>query len=229
MSSNYVELVLKGKGNEGEIIKSFYRDLPEAITGYSCAELRTADNYLFDIIYRTSVDDIVDILGFSETDVNLITCANIPQFSCLETMDSIIDIVDANPGTNYSNIGYFFNKSGNETSWSKYGENHYKLTAALGLVDSSINRKVTHLGLNFRDLSDNVRENVRVKLFLRIPIVLMIMKYGRDNKLNVSNVLANYLSASTVQRRLPNVKKLVYKLLEVSSHEYEYLNNIVWK
>lgn len=228
MSSNYVELALAGS-SEADVLKNFYGGVPENITGYSDTDLKRADNILFDIIYKTSVDDIVDILKFEAKDRSLITSANIPQFSSLDVMDSIIDIVDANPGTKFSNIGYYFNKSGNETSWSKYGENHYKITAALGLVDASLKRTVTHLGLNFRELSDKVKEDVRVKLFLRIPIVLMIMKMARDKELNVTAVMAVSLSPSTVTRRRSNVRKLVEKLLALSLREGDYLKNIVWK
>lgn len=228
MSSNYVALALEGS-SEAEILKNFYSITPESIHGYSATEMKRADNILFDILHNTTVDDIVDILNFVEIDSRLITPANIPQFSSLDVIDSIIDIVDANPGTKYANIGYYFNKDGNETSWSKYGENHYKITAALGLVDASLKRSVTHLGLSFRELPDKVKEDVRIKLFLRIPIILMIMKVAKDKELNVSAVMAASLSPSTVTRRRPNIKRLVDKLLALSLYKGNYLKNIVWK
>ena len=229
MKNDYISLMQKNTA-PAEVIKSFFYANPEDVEqDYSDEDLKTADKEIFAIIHGTGVDALVDILNWQPSDESRITTMNIPQFSSLDVMDEILSIVATNPDEKYANIGYYFNKSGNEGSWAKYGENHYKITAALGLVYSSQYRRVNHLGKDFLPLDRDIKEDIRAKLFLRIPIILAIMTIARERPINVTAFMSHWLSLSTVERRRSNVKKLITKLVALSDMQEIYQKNILWK
>lgn len=227
---DYVNILLNGNYSVEDVFNAFFNSKPEnAGKNYSDNDKLLADTMLFELLGNSSVDDIVSILGFDTTYEEKIGSSNVPQYSSLDSIEGIVNVVDANPGGSYVDIGYYFNKDGNHASWAKYGENHYKLTAYLGLVTSSGDKTVTHLGQVYMKLTDRTKADIKTKLFLRVPIIRMIMYYGKQKFINVTDIMMSCLSKSTTQRRLPNVKRMILMLIEESKYQGVYLKNIAWK
>ncbi|ORT99295.1 hypothetical protein D081_2024 [Anaerovibrio sp. JC8] len=227
---DYINILLSGCYSKDDVFKAFFFNYPEkAGKNFSENDRILADTMLVELLESSSVDEIVSILNLDTTYEEKIESSNVPQYSSLDSIEGIINIVDANPGGTYVDIGYYFNKDGNHTSWSKYGENHYKLTAHLGLVTSSGDKAVTHLGQIFMKLPDRTKADIKTKLFLRVPIVRLVMNYGKQKHINVTDIMMRCLSESTTQRRLPNVKRMILMLIEKSNYKGNYLKNIAWK
>lgn len=227
--NNYVSLITNDLVSDAIILKSFYNCCPENIIGFTSDELELANKRLFDIIYYTSVDKIISILGFGKNDEALINSSNIPQYSSLDIFDDLLEIVETNPNGSYADFGYYFNKNGKIGAMTKYGENHYKLIAALGLFTINGPHCITHLGKAYMKLSPDIKINIREKLYLRILIVRLIMNYALLSEIHVYQVLSRYLSVSTMIRRRPNVRRLVEAITNMSSNKIKYDNNIIWK
>lgn len=91
----------------------------------------------------------------------------------------------------------------------KYGENHGKTAAQLGLLSMNSKREFlpSRLGLKFYALGKKQKEELMPKLCLYIPIIQNFFVLGQDE-----NVLDGYfaiLSESTQKRRRPNIKRLI--------------------
>lgn len=234
--TNYIKKLLTPSESNEEIIRSFFlhphsRDQKK---GYSNDELFCAANRLFNILTTTSTEDILDVIEKYQDEIQPITTGSIPQFSELTDADRIPDIVLSNPDCKYKLIGYFFNKEAADYSNQKYGENHYKLAAQLGLCEYADKKAkdgitaVSFLGTVYKDLPLSVRNELRPKLCLQVPFIQHIMIEARHGKVDAMAELQSMLTPSTSVRRRSSIQQMMHAIEETLSSDRYIMNNIKW-
>ncbi len=107
----------------------------------------------------------------------------------------------------------------NIVAYRKYGENHGKMAACLGLVQV-VERSylLSALGCVFPTFSIAERERLIVRLLLRTPLISCLLR-SKDQKINLRNVLC-VLSDSTYLRRSSNIRSMLTLLS--NSKEYNF-------
>ena len=125
----------------------------------------------------------------------------------------------------------FFNKDGKPTAQWKYGENHYKAAALLGLVTSETPFETTYLGKKYMDLSDEMIEKVRPRLCLRVPIIEVYLIEGRKGYFDGMKKLRDLLTEATAVRRRSSIKQMLNQVLSTMplTSRDQIIENISWK
>lgn len=235
MSDYIYELLEKTTKNE-EIIRLFYLHQlsREQKKKYSTTALKEAGNRLISIIESTPTEDILDVIEVHKEEIQNITTGSIPQFSELEDADKIPDIVISNPNCKYKLIGYFFNKDAAEHSNQKYGENHYKLAAQLGLCEYADKHaedgitKVSFLGLLYKDLPKERRDSIRPKLCLLVPFIQHILVEARHGEVNAMDELETLLTHVTAVRRRSSLQQMMHAIENTLTADKYIMDNIDW-
>ena len=74
---------------------------------------------------------------------------NIPQFSNIDDLNGVLDIVYSTDNITFEDIGYYFYPESKLHAQWKYGENHYKMAALLGLTSWDKPYRVTDFGVEY--------------------------------------------------------------------------------
>ena len=229
---NYIDKLLEEKIYPNEIVRLFYLFpmTKQELLSYG-EQLRTAYSKLIDVLEAVSIETIVDIIEANRDLIGEITPANIPQFSNLMSINDVLDFVDSTDDITFELIGYYINKDAKKGAQVKYGENHYKTAAAMGLVYSEKPFGITELGKQYMRLPKEKQLSLRNKLFLQIPIVQTIIVEAKNHKVAPTDILREYLSESTSIRRRSNVRALVEHACKEANAEFmvEIQNNLEWK
>ena len=156
---------------------------------------------------------------------------NIPQFSNIDDLNGVLDIVYSTDNIAFEDIGYYFYPEFKLHAQWKYGENHYKMAALLGLTSWDKPYRVTDFGVEYMKIPKRERDEIRNKLIWRVPIVQQIMVKSLSNELKPIDVLAQYLALSTARRRHSNVHVMVDLLVDSleTDVKVEITDNIKWK
>ena len=229
---NYIDKILKGT-DRNEIIKLFFL-FPvsqQESSNYTDIQLEQVAKNLFTIIHNTSVEAIIDIIEANKECISDLTSANIPQFSNIELINDVLDVVNSTENITFSDIGYYLNKSASKGAQTKYGENHYKTAALLNLTTFEKPYSITYLGKKYMILDTDTKENIRNKLFLKVPIVQSIAIDARYKKTVPMNILKKYLSESTSIRRRTNVRTMIDYVCKSAGIEFQMKlqKNLDWK
>ena len=162
-------------------------------------------------------------------DTELITAANVPQFSRLESAYKVPEVLCAlDEWLTFEQLGvYLDNTSGKkETANKKYGENHAKLATLLDLADimpaSPLRIVVTPFSVLFTQLSQDEQEAFAARLAFRIPVIRQILVDAAAHEVSVTNYLKPF-SDSTKKRRLPNIRTILGLISNHISSEDEDL------
>lgn len=138
--------------------------------------------------------------------------ADIPQFSCLNDSFAKVPFLVRDCGIDditYLQMGFMLGSGPRKDGADrKYGENHAKTAAQMGLC--SIRQKRIYssfLGLKFTSLPIEKREKLYPKLALFMP--LMFNVFANDAGADYVDESVKILSLSTQKRRLPNVWTLI--------------------
>ena len=95
-----------------------------------------------------------------------------------------------------------------EVADKKYGENHIKTAASMGLCSFSKCRANSNaLGELFIKLSDEERENILPKLCLYIPFIHNYFKNGATDE--IREEMISVLSETTQNRRRSNINTII--------------------
>lgn len=230
---NYIDKLLEDEIYPNEIIKLFFL-FPmsvEELEQYSEEQLSEAIDKLIDILKRTSIENIVNIIEANRDNIAEITPANIPQFSNIDAINDVLDYVDSADEVTYELIGYYINKDAKKGAQTKYGENHYKTAASIGLTTINKPFAITTLGRKYKKLQADEKTALRNKLFLLIPIVQKIIVEAKYKEVQPMNILNLYLSESTSIRRRSNVRTMVEFVYKDADMEFiiEIQKNLDWK
>ena len=230
---NYIDKLLEHEVYPNEIIKLFYMCPVSAETfeQYSKEQLSEAIKKLIDILKGTTIENIVNIIEANRDKIAEITPANIPQFSNIEAINDVLDYVNSTDDVTYELIGYYINKDAKKGAQTKYGENHYKTAASIGLTTVNKPFMVTALGKEYMILPTEDKRAIRNKLFLLVPIVQKIIIDAKYKEVQPMNILKKYLSESTSIRRRSNVRTMVEYVYKDADIEFviEVQNNLDWK
>lgn len=230
---NYIDKLLEETIYPNEIIRLFYLCpvSAETFNSYTKEQLEIVMEKLIDILKKASVENILTILEANREDIAKITPANIPQFSSIESINDVLDYVNSADEVTYELIGYYINKDAKKGAQTKYGENHYKTSASIGLTTIEKPFMVTTLGKKYMTLPTEEKTQIRNKLFLLVPIVQKILIDARYMEVQPMDILNMYLSASTSLRRRSNVRTMVEYVYNDADLEFriEVKKNLDWK
>ncbi len=156
---------------------------------------------------------------------------NIPQFSNIDDLNGVLDIVNSTDNISFEDIGYYFYPDSKLHAQWKYGENHYKMAALLGLTSWDKPYHITDFGIEYMKIPKDERTEIRNKLIWRVPIAQQIIIKSLSGELKPIDVLAQYLALSTARRRHSNVHVMVDILVNSLEKDVKVkiTDNIKWK
>ena len=212
---------------ENDLLKKFYfsQDYFFDLEETDCSKKLIQD------IQECSFEQLFDFIKYHESDIRSLTSLNIPQFSNLQVIDKVLEVVSASEHLNYELIGYYLNKDTTVVAQRKYGENHYKLVALMGLATLDGQLKITSIGREYVSLPEFEKKTIRDKLFLRIPTIQLFLIKAAKGKICGNDLLSPILKESTINRRRTNINKIIACVIEHFPREERLLieNNIMWK
>lgn len=230
---SYIDEILNESIYQNEIIKLFYLSpvSNEELKVYTDEQLNIVAGKIVDILKAISIDNIISIIEANKAEIAEITPANIPQFSNINSINDVLDVVESSDEITFELIGYYINKNASKGAQIKYGENHYKTAAAIGLTTLNKPFHVTALGKKYMSLSWEDKISIRNKLFLLVPIVQKIIIDAKYRTVHPLDVLRLYLSESTSIRRRSNVRTMVEYVYKDADMELllEIKKNLDWK
>lgn len=135
-----------------------------------------------------SIEEIINTIDTAETPV--FSTDNIPQFGSVVSLARVPQYVlqEGVSGLNYAQLGFRLKNDvyARMDANIKYGENHGKGAALLGLICLCKKRfypSVLTTGFCRLD-DDKIRNDVIIRLFFRIPIVQTILKEAKTHRIN---------------------------------------------
>lgn len=230
---SYIDEILNESIYQNEIIKLFYLSpvSNEELKVYTDEQLNIVAEKIVDILKAISIDNIISIIEANKAEIAEITPANIPQFSNINSINDVLDVVESSDEITFELIGYYINKNASKGAQIKYGENHYKTAAAIGLTTLNKPFHVTALGKKYMSLFWEDKTSIRNKLFLLVPIVQEIIIDAKYRTVHPLDVLRLYLSESTSIRRRSNVRTMVECVYKDADMELllEIEKNLGWR
>jgi hypothetical protein len=182
---------------------------------------------VIDVFKRVSMDDIVYYMSENSDRISPISACNIPQFSNIRSIPQVLKIVESYEGLiDYRKIGYFFNKDGTDNAKRKYGENHYKLVASLGLVTKEKPLNLTPLYYEYKKIDQDKKDEIKAKLMMNIPIVQCLCCIALKQRIGVYALMLENLSESTATRRRSSVKSILHEVMKYMSPDMATLLSV---
>lgn len=188
---------------------------------------------VIDAILQLRIDDILRMIDEKE-DVFLDT-NEIPQFGSVESIENVPFVLS---GTgiqylSYAQLGYYLKKDVNAKLVAnvKFGENHGKGASLIGIAQCKDGQfACSALSLGFCKITDpSIRREIIVRLFLRIPIVQMILRHAFLGQYNGYSPMDNF-TESTKKRRSQCLRKIFSSLRSLQNQALDYrINNIYWE
>lgn len=188
---------------------------------------------ILDAIHRLPLPSILALIKENQGREIEVTPANIPQFSNFNSLDNVLRVlIDSGiDDIDFECLGYFLiNKDAKEGAKRKYGENHYKLAASLGLTYPGLRLRATPVGFAYYAIKDSdLKAQIVAKLCLRVPIVQQALLSPPMEPFNMYETLRICLAESTAKRRRPNVKDLLTKIWNYADADIcEKIDMILW-
>lgn len=200
---------------EEDVLQSLFLDSSDRVAEIGAERIRST-------LLQVPVSEIINFLEGHQVELADVDAKNIPQFSSVDEVDRVLSILldSGLEEFNFVKIGEYLCKRGTkEGAQRKYGENHYKLCAQLGFSTYPPVFQVTENGIAYHRETDQEAKKIWFgKMILHIPIIqqtLLTVKMD-DELFSMADYMSKYLSKSTVNRRLPNVMRLLAMLNEVS-------------
>lgn len=217
LSNNFWKEILVNADFQRILIRMFYQHEFNLMCLESYLKLCAPSPYeaaqiIFKVLEIYSVSEIIQILNENFVPFT-IEAKDIPQFSsfddCYIRVPSDL-LSSGNESVNFDKMGFFLRKESRKVGADKkYGENHAKTAALMGLCE--IKRKVgittTPLGVAFDSLPMEEKVDLKPKLCLYIPLIQNYFVQGCDDRIIKDSM--SILSLSTQKRRASNVKCLI--------------------
>lgn len=206
LNSDFWNNLLGNSEYEKVLLKAYYTHADDSIIND-----KEKCSLLLQVLSKYPCLDILKIIE-EEDQLFEIDKKDIPQFSDFKDAYYQVPFVLANCGikdVDYNKMGYMLRvEKRKEVADKKYGENHIKTSAQMGLCSfRNCMANSNTLGSMFIKLSEEERDNLLPKLCLYIPIIHNYFKLGatdeiRDNMLSI-------LSLTTQKRRRSNVNTII--------------------
>lgn len=216
MDSEFWDNVLGNSVNERVLLKAFYTHADENLL-----EDEKKSAILLEVLKKYKCSEILDIIkdGFVPAKVEK---KDISQFSDFKDVYYTIPYLLHNCGikdVDYSKMGFLMrDEKRKEVADKKYGENHMKTAAQMGLCRfGKCRANENALGANFIKLKESERNNIVPKLCLYIPYIQNYFMAGATDE--VRDEMLGILSKTTQVRRRSNVNTIIQSVKD--SIEYE--------
>ena len=183
------------------------------------------------LLLNERIDYIFSAIEKYVEELPRVATSNIPEFSKAQEIDKVLSslIETGAEFRGFLELGRLLCRAEKEPAQRKYGENHYKLAALLGLVTRTFPMKVTELGRQYYELDEDGRKDLFAKLILRIPIIQQLLIMAKDEYVDVDSFFARYLAPSTVNRRTSSTRNLIDELARYKSETVrERTGKLIW-
>jgi len=206
MDNDFWNNLLETPVHEEVLLKAFYTHADESIISD-----KDKCKLLIEVLMRHSCSEIVKLIK-EENSLFEIDKKDIPQFSDFKDAYYTVPFNLANCGKkdiDYLQMGYMLrSEKRKEVADKKYGENHIKTAASMGLCSFVKCKANTNaLGNLFIKLSDEERTNLLPKLCLYIPFVQNYFIKGATDE--VREEMLSILSVTTQNRRRSNINTII--------------------
>jgi hypothetical protein len=183
------------------------------------------------LLRNETIDNIFSCIENHANELPRVASSNIPEFSRILEVDNVLSALietgEKFPG--FVEIGRVLCRADKEPAQRKYGENHYKLTAFLGLATRTYPLSATELGKQYFEKDPEDRKDILAKLILRIPIIQQLLIMAKDEYVDVDSFFAKFLSHSTVNRRTSSTRTLIDELIRYKSVVVrERADKLIW-
>lgn len=217
MDKEFWGSVLGNSTNEKVLLKAFYAHLDEGILGDE-----EKSKILLEVLKKYKCSDILSIIedGFTPASVDK---KDISQFSDFKDAYYYVPYLLHNCGMtdiDYSKMGYLLREEKRkEVADKKYGENHMKTAAQLGLCRFEKCRANSNaLGTLFIKLNEKTRQVILPKLCLYIPYIQNYFMAGATD--SVRDEMLSILSKTTQARRRSNVNTIIQTVKDSIEDEF---------
>ena len=217
MNNDFWNNIIGNPINERVLLKAFYTHADDSIL-----EIEERSSLLLHTLQKNSCEEILKIIsdGFIP---NKIDKKDISQFSDFKDAYYKVPFVLKNCGktdVDYSQMGYMMGgEQRNDVANKKYGENHMKTSAQLGLCRFYRCRaNPNSFGSLFVKLSEVERKSILPKLCLYIPYIQNYFMAGATD--NVREEILSILSPTTQNRRRPNVNMIIQTIKDSMENEF---------
>ncbi len=189
------------------------------------AELMRECEWIITCLLEVGCQEIIQFIRKSGICFD-ISYGDVPQFSnfedCVYKVPQIIRDCGID-GISYNQMGYMLRtKPRKEGADTKYGENHSKTAAQMGLCSIVYSRiYASHLGVAFGNLEKENQINLIPKLVLFIPYILNLFA-SNAKYFDVLNSVS-FLSESTQKRRLTNIWSLINIVNKNLPYEFQII------
>ena len=206
MNDDFWSTVLGDTIKEHALLKAFYTHADDTLLSDE-----TKASLLLQVLGKYSCKEIMALIS-EEDQLFVIDKKDIPQFSDFEDAyyavpKKLVNCGDRN--IDYERMGYMLDgalKKG--VANKKYGENHIKTAASMGLCSFSRCRANKNaLGKLFVEQPEEIRKNLLPKLCLYIPFIHNYFKLGATDE--VRDSMLSILSVTTQNRRRSNINTIV--------------------
>ncbi len=217
MDSEFWNNLVGNTTNERVLLKAFYTHADaNLINDERKSEL------LIEVLKKYKCSEILKIIE-NEFEPTTIDKKDISQFSDFKDAYFTVPFVLQNCGitdVDYSKMGYMLrSEKRKDVADKKYGENHMKTAAQLGLCKFEKCRANTNsLGNLFIRLSDTDRKNILPKLCLYIPYIQNYFMAGATD--DAREEILSILSKTTQNRRRSNVNTIIQTIKDSIKHEF---------
>ena len=216
MDSAFWNNIIGNPTNEKVLLKAFYTHADDSLI-----EDNSKVELLVKVLRKYKCSDILNIIadGFVSAEIDK---KDISQFSDFKDAYYTVPFLLKNCGktdVDYSNMGYMLREERrNDVADKKYGENHMKTSAQLGLCQLKKCRANTNaLGNLFVKLSESEKKMILPKLCLNIPYIQNYYMEGATDE--VREKILSILSPTTQDRRRPNVNTIIQTVNDALEHE----------
>jgi len=195
--------------------KTFEKDINSKMMYYSYEfEYEKIYNYIKGIV-DIPLNDFINYI-LNNYDVFFLEACDVVQFSDFEdcTKNICREIKDAgDKGYKFIDIGKLLLNDGKirkDGAYIKYGENHAKTAKELGLLTSLSNTYfLSCFGYIFNDISTQDQEKLICRLILRNKLIKRLIYRCQTADVVLYDDEVSFLSLSTINRRKPNIIKLI--------------------
>lgn len=207
----------EGKLDKDEVLQLYFSKKLDIVCGdllYHENKLGGVFKTLFSILRDATFEEIFDAVCSLE-EVELITGANVPQFSRIDSALKVPDVLCAldEPQT-LAAMGMYLDYAPNkkDAANKKYGENHSKLATLMDLAEISsqgeMKVSITPFSALFNSLSEEQKNKLAAKLAFRIPVIQHILRDAAACPVSIAEYLKIFAD-STKTRRFPNIRALL--------------------
>ena len=212
---------------KGAAVLLFLNEMPS-----SNAWSLTQASKIIEAIQSISINELLALVDSTDED-RYIDPANVPQFGSIDALIRVPELVLYSGKLNYQQLGFALKKDLDASLYAniKFGENHGKGAALLGLVDCISGSFVpSSLSTSFLEINDYGQKiNLVIKLYFRVPLVQVLLKLAKNDLINGYDYMME-LQESTRKRRGQCIRAIMRSFTTLNNDELtRRINNINWQ